>query len=246
MRIAGWILLVAGFVLCLSVAWAALGFLLMGVGLVVLQVVERKQRKAEKSAAADVDLPSEPVAAAPLDAVAEAPVALESQAMPVPETTPRIEGPAYDKNAWRGLVESDPELAQLNAVLADYGQHFVDAFASSYLAAPGKGRIAGIVDEIIAKASGASAAPEVKPADPVAPEPRVEPNAGRVKAPAPQPPASPPAGTTGTPAVPLIRVTPDQIRIEPDRTDATITSADGDLNEMIRELAPDLNASGKP
>jgi hypothetical protein len=59
---------------------------------------------------------------------------------------------SYDEEAWRNLVENDPDLAQLNAVLAHYGQQYVDEFASSYLAAPEKRRLTAIVDEIIAKA----------------------------------------------------------------------------------------------
>jgi len=50
-RIAGWILLVFGLALCLSVVWAPVGLLMMGVGLVSLQVAEQKRRKARTAAA---------------------------------------------------------------------------------------------------------------------------------------------------------------------------------------------------
>ena len=52
MRIAGWILLLIGFLLCISVAWATLGFLLMGVGLVSL-----RERAAELGGRSEVTCP---------------------------------------------------------------------------------------------------------------------------------------------------------------------------------------------
>ena len=55
MRIAGWILLLAGLVLCLSVVWAPIGFLLMGVGLVALQVAEQNRRRATLALVAPVE-----------------------------------------------------------------------------------------------------------------------------------------------------------------------------------------------
>ncbi|HZC97066.1 MAG TPA: hypothetical protein VE267_13215, partial [Bradyrhizobium sp.] len=66
MRITGWILLLIGLVLCVSVAWAALGFLLMGVGLVALQVAERDRQRVRQGAAAGAagrDKPLQAVAA---------------------------------------------------------------------------------------------------------------------------------------------------------------------------------------
>jgi len=38
-RIAGWILLLIGLLLCISVDWAAVGFLSMGFGLIALQII---------------------------------------------------------------------------------------------------------------------------------------------------------------------------------------------------------------
>ncbi len=146
--------------LCVSVAWAALGFLLMAVGLIALQVAEKKQKRARNPAVGGKALDTLPRATPviqPAQAVAGPQIA------PVPARgAPRYASPgtsSYDKEAWRRLVESDPELQQLASVLARYGQQYVDQFASSYLAAPEKDRIATIVDEIIAKARTIDQAP---------------------------------------------------------------------------------------
>lgn len=49
MRIGGAILLVAGFLLCLTVAWATIGFLMMGCGLICLNLAELRQSKPKPS-----------------------------------------------------------------------------------------------------------------------------------------------------------------------------------------------------
>ena len=46
MRIAGWILLIAGALLCATLVWATVGFLLMGVGLLSLLVAENNRKRA--------------------------------------------------------------------------------------------------------------------------------------------------------------------------------------------------------
>lgn len=153
MRIVGWILLIGGLLLCVSVAWAALGFLSMAIGLIALQVAEKKRKRAQNAAvggeAVDM-LPGATPVIHPAEAVAGPQIA------PAPAGwAPRYASlgtSSYDKEAWRRLVESDPELQQLASVLAKYGQQYVDQFATSYLAAPERNRIATIVDEIIAKA----------------------------------------------------------------------------------------------
>ena len=56
--------------------------------------------------------------------------------------------PSYDIEAWHQLIERDPDLAQLAAVLADYGPSHVDELATRYMAAPDHSRLGAIVDEI--------------------------------------------------------------------------------------------------
>ncbi|WP_454616250.1 hypothetical protein [Bradyrhizobium cenepequi] len=262
MRIAGWVLLLAGFVLCLSVAWAALGFLLMGIGLVSLQVDERKRRKAEKAAGvAGLDARPEPAVAlaeaSPADAE-DAPVAAEPPPLPASETARHADDSAYDKETWRRLVESDPDLARLTAVLADYGQHYVDEFAESYLAEPDKGRLAAIVNEIVAKAARKQSAPAPPPSEirqpsieanqkPVSLPAQTEPDRTAPKIHAPKvavvPRAAPDVRNGADAMAPRIQSARDQIRPEPnpDRGDDKITPVDDDLSELIRNFANDAS-----
>ncbi|MCA1455618.1 hypothetical protein I6F35_20800 [Bradyrhizobium sp. BRP22] len=258
MRIAGWVLLLAGFVLCLSVAWAALGFLLMGIGLVSLQVDERKRRKAEEAAAIAVagpDASPEPAAAlaeAPPVHAEAAPATPEPPPLPAAEATQRADASAYDKETWHRLVESDPDLARLVAVLADYGQHHVDEFASNYLAKPDKSRLAVIVNEIIAKAArkeSAPAPPEVRRPSidtnqqPPSPLARTEPDRSPAKIHAPKVAAVPSAAAdvrNGTAA--RIRIA-SEIRPEPNSEgdNDRIAAPEDDLSELIRKFANDAS-----
>lgn len=221
MRIAGWILLLIGFLLCISVVWATLGFLLMGVGLVSLQVPKRNRRRVPHAAsAARLEMPLGAVARPR----AEEPVnRLEPVLAPAPEVaqtadlaSPRFDGsalarsvaaisvsakPSYDKEAWHLLIEQDPDLAQLASVLADYGQPYVDELAMRYLAAPDKSRLGAIVDGIVANA----------------------------RAGAPSPPVTePPIASTPVPGNPSDALGSS----EPS------TAADDELTEMIRQLGP--------
>ena len=50
MRILGWVLLIAGLLLCASILWAAVGFLLMGFGLICLQIAEARRRRVNLTA----------------------------------------------------------------------------------------------------------------------------------------------------------------------------------------------------
>lgn len=263
MRITGWLLLLAGLFLCITVAWAPIGFLLMGVGLVSLQVAERNRRRPKLTAAAvpeNVEIYLEtlkpPRAEAPVVhreiAPTPAPTRPAARRAP-PDTSP------YDKEAWRRLVESDPDISQLNEVLADFGQSYVDEFATSYLADPDKDRLGVITDGIIAKASGANrpktaASPvDVKPPIVSRQEPEVadtsnEFNFDLLPAPAP---TTPPAETeaaliaaiaalTAAPAEPA--KAPVAVDLpEPDRRREAIpiAAADDDLTEMIKKFAPD-------
>ncbi len=59
MRILGAILLISGFLLCLTIVWAAIGFLAMGVGLICLLIAERRQEQIKQlhsAVAANVEL----------------------------------------------------------------------------------------------------------------------------------------------------------------------------------------------
>ncbi|KJC57251.1 hypothetical protein UP10_29720 [Bradyrhizobium sp. LTSPM299] len=162
-----------GMLMCATVAWAALGFLLMGVGLISLQVAERSRRRTDVAAAVPAGL-NLALTGPELQPPKFEPVV--SRDGPPPPRQPRrvawpskSNGAPYDKEAWRQLVERDPDIAQLTNVLADYGPQYVDELAISYLAAPDKSRLGAIVDGIIARARGS------RPSPPAAPPPGLRP-----------------------------------------------------------------------
>lgn len=222
MRIAGWILLVLGLVLCVSVAWAPLGLLMMGVGLIALQVAERSRRKVGRAVAAGNASAGTPVHESAIPLPAEPEVLREPRPIPAPTNrAPPVVRSAdpdrygYDREEWRRLVESDSDLAQLASVLGDYGQQYVDEFACSYLAAPEKSRIAGIIDAIVARARSTRSARATAPSEPDRPpaappreskvaQARSDPGRERLVAPAPTAAAEPTAQ-----AAPLPSAAPD-------------------------------------
>ena len=235
----------------------------MGVGLVALQVAEQNRRRAELALVARVEnFDASPVAVEPPRAE-EPVIQREIAPAPVRRTTRRFNpgGSPYDREAWRRLVESDPDLAQLTAVLSDFGPQYVDELATSYLADPDKSRLGAIVDGIIAKAGAANPSPAAAPPDDskpvVAPEPAVAPTgdidvssarneSGFDLSPA-KPPAAeieaPPSATVVAPSVPPASDPPSVEPSRPDRErpDIPITTVDDDLTEMIKKFAPDSN-----
>ncbi|MBR1144130.1 hypothetical protein [Bradyrhizobium sp. AUGA SZCCT0431] len=143
MRVAGWILLIAGALLCATLVWATVGFLLMGVGLLSLLVAENKRRRVSVAT----------VSRAPADerfAQPPVPEPVVSHEPPKPISPPAV---SYDRQAWRQLVEGDVDLARITSVLADYGQQYVDELAGEYMADIDKQRLPAIVDGIIGRAS---------------------------------------------------------------------------------------------
>jgi len=144
-RVAGWISLIAGALLCATLVWAALGFLLMGVGLLSLLVAENKRKRASHTVASGARADQPIAEPAPLP---------QSLQLVDRDAAKEINSPAcsYDRQAWRRLVESDADLARVTSVLADYGQQYVDELAKEYLADIDKRRLPEIVDGIIGRA----------------------------------------------------------------------------------------------
>ncbi|WP_407167353.1 hypothetical protein [Bradyrhizobium sp. ORS 111] len=209
MRLTGWILLLIGAVLCATVAWAAVGFLLMGLGLISLQVAERGRHRTNVAVAAPAAGFNAPAVGAGLQPPTLEPV-IQHDGQPPPQPR-RMAWPArtgdtpYDREAWDQLVASDPDIARLAKVLADYGPHYVDELATNYLVAPEKNRLGGIVDGIIARASGGEPIPPPaptrasQPASPANPTEALEASlitavteASAKRADPPRPPAAPP------------------------------------------------------
>ena len=53
MRVLGAVLLVGGFLLCVSIVWAALGFFMMGAGLLSLLVAEERSKRLQLAISSD-------------------------------------------------------------------------------------------------------------------------------------------------------------------------------------------------
>ncbi|WP_375785595.1 hypothetical protein ACE10Z_40055 [Bradyrhizobium sp. Pha-3] len=198
-------MLLIGGLLCATISWAALGFLLMGIGLISLQVAERRRRLGDDAVPAGAGEFTPPrlsrgLQPPTLDPITGQENGQENGQDTGPQRQPRrvawpdkkADAP-YDRQAWRRLVESDLDLAQLAQVLADYGPQYVDELAASYLAAPDKSRLGAIVDGIIARARDGQPAPPPAPVEgsrpPPVPPPRPEPK--HMAAPAAKPATSP-------------------------------------------------------
>ena len=147
MRIIGWILLVAGFFLCVSIVWAAVGFLLMGVGLILLLVAEQNRRRARSANALSGERSDV--------RQAEPAVVPKAASVLTNDATRRtsLGAPSYDEAAWRRLVQNDSDLLRVTLILAEYGQRYVDELAEGYLAATDKTRVPAIIEGIITTAN---------------------------------------------------------------------------------------------
>jgi hypothetical protein len=162
MRIAGWLLLVSGFLLCVSILSAALGFLLMGFGLIFLQIAEQKDKSRFTSGAwrsgqsEPQRQPAQLRALAPSEEEEEREVIYRESAV----------GPnSYDKERWRLLLRNDADISRLVTALAPYGQKYVDQLAAAYLASNDKDDLPMILTEIVASArrdSGVAGDPSTK------------------------------------------------------------------------------------
>ena len=240
MRIAGWILLIAGALLCATLVWAAVGFLLMGVGLLSLLVAENNRERANRPV----------VERAPRDMPIAAP-------LPIPEPVVHREAPkmisprprSYDRQAWRWLVEGDPDLAGVASVLADYGQQYVDELTEEYLTDTDKARLPEIVDGIIARARrGTAPHGRAHPAvDARPPDPGGRPNAKLKLSDKLSDSASSPAepAKQETVAAPVqAAIAAEPLQSAEDRNER-ITSADEELTAMLGKLSPDPATPGK-
>lgn len=173
MRIAGWLLLIVGTLLCVSIVWATIGFLMMGLGLICLLIAEKRTKRATT-----VVKPARPTAQPPATTREPRFEPFELRPAPKPTATPaaraavvastiariRQDHSSYDAEQWNALVGSDPDIARLVEALAPYGRQYVDELATVYLALDDKNYLPDIVDEIVASArrnAGQNRAPDV-------------------------------------------------------------------------------------
>jgi hypothetical protein len=173
MRILGTLLLLGGFLLCISIIWAAVGFLMMGFGLICLLIAERRKKP---STAAPGPLPDaaarrrEPppmqtekhaqppeLAEASADRMVsqQAPSSLPEPRQPKPNRILRKQQPdrrrnepdanPYDLGKWHALVKSDADISRSVDALQPFGKKYVDQLAMAYLAFEEKSYLPTIV-----------------------------------------------------------------------------------------------------
>jgi hypothetical protein len=159
MRIAGATLLVIGFLLCVSVAWAAIGFLAMGFGLILLLIAEERKKKSA------LHLESNAIQSGPI---------LPSQLLAAPLSSARGEGRdecPSETDKWKSLVESDQQLSRVVGILTPFGQKYVDQLAGAYLAFNNKAFLPTILSLVKASArqdASLNAAGEMNPYNSIA------------------------------------------------------------------------------
>jgi hypothetical protein len=139
MRVAATTLLVFGFLLCVSIAWAAIGFVAMGFGLICLLIVEeRNKTTAFRSGISEIE---------PKPTGSPRPIAASISTANIREDlTPR------EMDKWCSLVASDEDLSQVVTILALFGQKYVNQLARTYIVFDDKAYLPTILKQIVASA----------------------------------------------------------------------------------------------
>jgi hypothetical protein len=136
MRLSGFALLFVGFVLCITVAWAALGFLAMSGGLICLLIADERNKKQR------------------LARVANKPIGTDRAGVSRPRADAdirRIER-ANDVAKWASIVKADPDIRSVAEILAQYGPSYVDQLARVYLVFDDKTLLPMILELIVTSA----------------------------------------------------------------------------------------------
>jgi hypothetical protein len=149
LRIFGSILLLGGFLLCLTIGWLPIGLFAMGFGLIFLLASEKRNRQD---------------AAGAVRAGITAPFDTKRSGI-TPAATASIERNENDATTeWRLLVQSDPELAEVEQILLRYGSQYAGQLARAYIVFKRKAFLPTIVDMVIASAQlNSQRAPLLKP-----------------------------------------------------------------------------------
>ncbi|WP_375311199.1 hypothetical protein WHZ77_29660 [Bradyrhizobium sp. A5] len=132
MNIAGALLLIFGFFLCISIAWATIGFVAMGLGLILLQVVAKRPPIELEEKLVQPNLPD---------------VSPDELAIPS-----NLASGIEHKEGWELLLKSDSELASVAAVLSRFGSQYVDQLARVYMAINRRELLPAILELIVSAA----------------------------------------------------------------------------------------------
>jgi hypothetical protein len=161
MRIFGGILIVVGFLFCLSIVGMTIGIPLMLIGLVMVIVGGRKTiitNVVQVSNLPEQRYTPNPETAAYVPEVRQvggrsAPLIGAIDVTPTRAMEPQAaNSDDFDRKKWDALLKYDPEIAQVAGKLRQLGDHWVDELARSYLAINDKTYLPVIVQQIIADA----------------------------------------------------------------------------------------------
>jgi hypothetical protein len=147
----GTALLIVGFMLCVSIAWAAIGFIAMALGLICMLTAEEKKKRAIKLKEAAVSERR------------EQDKELRAHLPQVPPSLPPLRYSSSEANdnrplassqeiIWEALCSDDPDLARVVAVLTPYGKKYVDELAKAYLVFNDKNYLPLILTKIVVSA----------------------------------------------------------------------------------------------
>ena len=168
MRIAGIVVFVFGFLICLSIVGIPFGIFLMIVG-VLMMIFGGRSKTIITNVVQVSNAPGQsyapPPEAAPYVPEVKQVSAREPPALAPPiDITPRREPlyqprvtvaqsePDYDRKKWQALLKYDPDLAKVANKMQELGDEWVDELARSYLAINDKTYLPNIVAQIIADA----------------------------------------------------------------------------------------------
>jgi hypothetical protein len=181
-RIGGLILILFGFLFCLSIIGAFIGIPMIIVGLVLLVVGGRRKTiitnvvQVSNTAAGPAVPASNTISTAhvPIGDAFYEPRLINSSAsfkesgrigLRDMREASDYQSPqsnaqnyvAYDLAKWNALVQYDDDIARIEAALKPYGQKYIDQFAAAYLALNDKQYLPIIIQKIIATAKQDSA-----------------------------------------------------------------------------------------
>jgi hypothetical protein len=139
MRILGTLLLIFGLLLCVSIVWAAIGFLMMSFGLICFLIVGERNKRARKLNKQRVDSP---------DVKAPEPTVIQARQ----DENLNATALARDRQKWMSLIQNDADLARIVDALTPYGQKYVDELARAYLVLDDKDYLPMILKKIVSSA----------------------------------------------------------------------------------------------
>jgi hypothetical protein len=136
----GYLLCISGYLLCDSLLLVAIGFFMLGLGLICWLIAEARTavpRLAGPNAWKEPLQFPEPAAAF----------------VSPNKLRPNQSSDLSDGENWQSVVENDPDISRLLAVLAPYGQQYVDELARAYLVLDNKEYLPMIIDKIVKSAT---------------------------------------------------------------------------------------------